>query len=281
MLVFIVPLKSSQVSNSWQQVCKLFERTLGSICQQTKQNFRVICVCHEKPEVNFSHPAVSYLQVDFPVPYWNKKTFVRTENHYQCVDKGRKMWLGLAEAQKFNPSHIMFVDADDCISKQIVEFVQQQDSNHNGWYFGQGYEYEEGKDTIFLRQQKFNQKCGTSYIFKFDLVFPQWVEFDAITRDYQRHQMFGKYLAERGTPLSPLAFPGSIYMTDNQENIWLQKSFFTQSDRPVKEQVKFMAGNFYKRLKSQKLSEQIRQEFGIVPLSARVFFKKPDKKVRR
>ncbi|MGD1921077.1 MAG: glycosyltransferase family 2 protein, partial [Pleurocapsa sp.] len=110
MFVFIVPLKSAQVSNSWQQVCQLFERTLRSICQQTNQNFQVICVCHEKPEIDFSHPSVSYLQVDFPIPYWNKKTFVRAENHNQCVDKGRKMWLGLAEAKMFDPSHIMFVD---------------------------------------------------------------------------------------------------------------------------------------------------------------------------
>ncbi len=273
MFVFIVPIKSAQVSNSWSQVCKLFERTLRSICQQTNQNFKVICVCHEKPEIDFIHPCVSYLQVDFPIPYWNKKNFVRSENHNQCVDKGRKMWLGLAEAKNFNPSHIMFVDADDCISNRIVEFVRQQDSDSNGWYCDQGYEYEEGKNTIFLRQQKFNQKCGTSYIFRFDLVFPQWIEFDAITRDYQRHQMFGKYLAEKGTPLDPLPFPGSIYMTDNQENIWLQKSFFTQGDRPVKEQVKFIVGDFYKRIKSQKLSEDIKQEFGIMPLHDKVLQK--------
>ncbi|MGD1921616.1 MAG: hypothetical protein ACFCAD_23620, partial [Pleurocapsa sp.] len=166
--------------------------------------------------------------------------------------------------------HVMFVDADDCISNRIVDFVNQQDSNCNGWYCDQGYEYEEGKDTIFLRQQNFNLKCGTSYIFRFDLVFPQWVEFEEITRDYQRHQMFGKYLAEKGSPLSSLPFPASVYMTDNQENIWLQKSFFTQKDRPIKEQMKFIVGDFYKKIKSQKLSNNIKQEFGIVPLSDKV-----------
>ena len=271
MFVFIVPLKSEQVSNSWQQVCRLFERTLRSICQQTNQNFQVICVCHEKPIINFTHPSVTYLQVDFPIPYWNKTTFVRAENHNQCVDKGRKMWLGLSEAKKYNPDYIMFVDADDCISNRLVEFVQQQGSNHNGWYFDQGYEYEEGNKTIFLRQQNFNQKCGTSYIFRFDLVFPQWVEFDAITRDYQRHQMFGKYLASQGTPLSPLPFPGSIYMTDNQENIWLQKDFFLQKDRPIRERIKFIIGDYYRKLKSQKLSPQTMQEFGLNPLANKMF----------
>ncbi|MEM8828048.1 MAG: glycosyltransferase family 2 protein [Cyanobacteria bacterium P01_G01_bin.19] len=273
MFVFIVPLKSARVSNCWQKVCKLFERTLRSICQQTNQDFKVICVCHEKPDIDFFHPAISYLQVDFPIPYWNKKTFIRAENHNQCVDKGRKMWIGLAKASLLNPTHIMFVDADDCISNQLVEFVHQQDYQHNGWYFNRGYEYEEGKDTIFLRQQNFNQKCGTSYIFRFDLVFPQWIEFEEITRDYQRHQMFGKYLAERGNPLTPLPFPGAIYMTDNQENIWLQKSFFTQVDRPIKEQVKFIAGDFYKKVRSQKLSAKIRQEFGLEPLSQKVMQK--------
>lgn len=266
MFVFIVPLKSSQVSNSWQQVCKLFERTLRSISQQTKQDFRVICVCHEVPEIEFEHPNVSYISVDFPIPYWNKESFVRAENHNQCVDKGRKMWLGLAEAAKYDPSYVMFVDADDCISNQIVEFVQQQDPTCNGWFFDRGYEYEEGSSQIYLRTKEFNQKCGTSYIFRFDLVYPQWVEFEAITRDYQRHQMFDKYLTEKGTPLTPLPFPGSIYMTDNQENIWLQKSFFVQKDRPLKEQFKFLAGDIYRKLKSQKLSPQLKAEFGIYEL---------------
>ena len=269
MLVFIVPIKSSQVSNSWSQVCKLFERTLRSICQQTNHNFRVICVCHERPEIEFTHPAVSYVEVDFPIPYWNKKVFVREENHNQYVDKGRKIWLGLAEAKKYDPDHIMFVDADDCVSNKIVEFVQGQEPHHNGWFFNQGYEYEEGSSKIYLRQKEFNQKCGTSYIFRFDLVFPQWVDFDSITRDYQSHQMFGKYLAERGTPLSPLPFPGSTYMTNNQENIWLQKRFFTQRDRPIKEQIKFLAGDFYKKMKSQKLSVTLQQEFGLYSLQER------------
>jgi hypothetical protein len=269
MIVFIVPIKSSQLSNSWEQVCKLFERTLRSICQQTHADFRVICVCHEKPEINFSYPHISYLEVDLPIPYWNKKIFVREEIGNQRVDKGRKLWLGLEEASKFNPSHVMFVDADDCISNRIVEFVKGQDPDRNGWFFARGYEYEENSDKIFLRRKEFNQKCGTSYIFKFDLVFPQWVEFDSITRDYQRHQMFGKYLADRGTPLSPLPFLGSIYVTDNQENIWVQKRFFTQKDRQFKEQIKFLAGGFYKKLRSQKLSAEIKQEFGLYSLQER------------
>ena len=66
--------------------------------------------------------------------------------------------------------------------------------------------------------------------------------------------------------LSPLPFPGSIYMTDNQENIWLRKSFFVQKDRPIIERTKFLLGDIYRNIKSQKIPAKIQQEFGIYNL---------------
>ena len=98
MLAFIIALKSSQVSSSWELVCKLFERTLKSVCNQTSTEYQVIVVCHEKPETQFNSPQISYVQVDFPIP---GETFASKDK-----DKMLKMQAGLLYVQKIHVSHV-------------------------------------------------------------------------------------------------------------------------------------------------------------------------------
>jgi hypothetical protein len=64
-LVFVIPLKSARVSNSWERVTQLFERCVKSVCNQTSPNFHVIVVCHEKPKIEFTHSHLTYITVDF------------------------------------------------------------------------------------------------------------------------------------------------------------------------------------------------------------------------
>ncbi len=35
MLVFVIPLQSKAVSNSWKKISQLFEKCIQSVCQQT------------------------------------------------------------------------------------------------------------------------------------------------------------------------------------------------------------------------------------------------------
>ena len=167
MLVFIIPLKSAKISDSWEHISQLFERTIRSVCNQTSSEFRVIVVCHEKPDIKFKHPNVFYLQVDFPPPTWenNNGYFSRR------LDKQKKIFVGLSYACRFNPTHVMFVDADDCVSKHLAKFVSQN-PDCNGWMFGKGYDYVDGRKFIFLRRKGFYGRCGTSSIVKYDLVAP-------------------------------------------------------------------------------------------------------------
>ena len=67
MITFLVPVKSSRVSKSWDLFSNLFERTLKSITNQTSDNFRVVVICHEKPITDFEHPNVEYIHVDFRI----------------------------------------------------------------------------------------------------------------------------------------------------------------------------------------------------------------------
>lgn len=257
MLVFIIPLKSSQVSASWQHVCRLFERTLRSVCNQTSSEFRVIVVCNERPNLAFNHPHLTYIEVNFPVP---AKDFVSREK-----DKLRRMLVGLTHARNMNPSHIMFVDADDCVSKYLVEFVSKN-SHENGWFLGRGYEYREDIQLLKIRKRNFHLKTNTSHIIKFDLLASDLsMKLDDVRHENYilQHRYTVNILKSRGISLEPLPFIGVIYSVDNGENIWSQEKLFWTGDIGLKELVQFYGGKIRQFFIARPFTDYIREEFGI------------------
>ena len=69
MLCFIIALKSKKVSNNWETVSKLFETSLRSAYQQIDSDFKIIVVCHEMPQLQYSYNnRVEFINVDFPPP---------------------------------------------------------------------------------------------------------------------------------------------------------------------------------------------------------------------
>lgn len=253
MLVFVVPLKSSQVSQSWEQVSRLFERTLKSVFNQTSADFRVIVVCHEKPQIVFTHPRVTYIEVDFPPPEPDYKS--------KSLDKGRKILWGLVHAKQFSPSHIMIVDADDCVSKHLAEFVNQNQES-NGWFVNQGYVYQTGTKLVYLRRKAFNKLCGTSNIIRYSLLrLPPDVnqDYPEFNYFYDNHKDLETALEKQGNPLAPLPFIGSVYIVGNQENIYLHNSslFLEQNkNKGIIWKIKYF-------LNFRLLTKSIREEFGL------------------
>jgi hypothetical protein len=221
MLIFIVPLKSKEVSKSWANTCQLLERSLYSICNQTDLRFKVIVVCSTRPEIQFDHPNIEYLEVDFDVP----KTYSEKE-----LDKGRKVVRGLLYARDFSPSHIMVVDADDCISCNLVKYVNEN-SNASGWVLNNGYVYQEDSHFIYYRKSHFYSWCGTCNIIKFDACpLPdkdvKFSEDIALYYSGKNHANIKEDLKKQGYLLEALPFVGAVYIIGNGENIY-QKGFST------------------------------------------------------
>ncbi|NJR49052.1 MAG: glycosyltransferase family 2 protein [Leptolyngbyaceae cyanobacterium CSU_1_3] len=144
-LVFLVPLRSAWSAKSWVTVCNLLERTLRSICNQTLPSFHVLIVCHDRPILSDQYNNTEYVEVDYPAP---KQPISVSDGD---LDKARKLWTGIQYAQKFANPYLMFMDADDCVSKNIVEFIAQQPQS-NGWYISKGYQYREGSWLIQYRK---------------------------------------------------------------------------------------------------------------------------------
>lgn len=253
MLLFVIPLKSAKVSQSWELVSKLFERTLKSVCNQTSSDFKVIVVCHEKPQIEFDRPNIIYLEVDFPVPAPDFKA--------KSLDKGRKILWGLFHGRQFNPSHTTIVDADDCVSKHLAAFVNQHPQS-NGWFINKGYVYQTGSKFIYLRKKAFNKLCGTCNIIRYDLHdFPDDItqDYPEINQYYDRHRDVEDKMAQKGKPLQELPFIGAIYIVGNQENIYLRDSSLfldKNKDKGIFWKIKYFF-NF------RILTASIRQEFGL------------------
>lgn len=214
MFVFIVPVKSAQLSSDWKTFSKLFERALKSICNQKSQNFKVVVSCHELPEIEYQNDAVVYHQVDFDPPKltgdWDEDVKLKEG------DKAKKLTQGYARAAEFSPDYIMVVDADDLISNNIVSYVEKNKKDSpKGWYVKKGYYYREGAKYLFVNTKSFYKLCGSCLILRSD-VFPQVLVEEPFYQYFHRL----KALPD-GSPLNPLPFAGALYSMGNGENHYM------------------------------------------------------------
>lgn len=259
MIVFIVPLKSKQISKDWTRVSKLVERCIGSLCNQTSGKFKVIVVCHEQPDCYTNNPSIHFAHADFSPPQ------IEGENAVNLMDKdkNKKMWLGVEYASKFDPSHIMFVDADDCVSCHIAEFVSHH-PHANGWFFDSGYVYKDGSKRVFYKKKDFYWLSGTSHIIKYALLQDEALASIYMSSDSALHQHIVEVMEERNTPLCPLPFPGAVYIAENGENIYQgttpkpELSFFF-----FKELLLNYPRKFRTLIASQELNKSILNEFSL------------------
>jgi len=109
--------------------------------------------------------------------------------------------------------HVMIVDADDFISKNLVGFVCSN-PDHTGWYLSEGYAYQEDSKLLFLCVN-FNMLCGTSHIIRADLYELPASQEDAsetyIKQMLGSHVFIAEHLKTLGNELSPLPFAGAVY----------------------------------------------------------------------
>ena len=266
MLVFIIPIKSAKISRSWSLSNRLFERCLRAICRQTSTAFRVVVVCNEKPDIQFHHPHVHYIEVDFPPPYPEPEEVRTTGYEYgysryiarQNADKALKIQTGLDYAARYHPTHSMVVDADDCVSSRLAEFVGANPQS-DGWYFKRGYMYPEGGRFLYFNVANFHQICGSSVIIAYGLRQEMFSN-----PDYYEHT-FDEIPA--GAALTPLPFPGAVYSMANGDNIYMssetkQQIHGTLLKRVFSREI-FALGRKLLKYRPALLTAALRREFGI------------------
>lgn len=230
MLMFITSLRHLDNCNSstFDSVLNLLESTLRSICAQTDKRFQVLVVCNEVPKLGFQHPAIKYVAVNLPSPSTLRKAAIGMDA--LRLDRGCKYLIGLQNSQYYQPSHIMFFDADDYVSNRLAEFVANNQTE-NGWFFKQGYLYDRTVNTLGMLDN-FHMYCGTSHVVRSGLysiqgVLPytpsqnlilEFVEEHYLIYFLGSHRWITTHFAQKNKPLQPLPFPGAIYHVGHGEN---------------------------------------------------------------
>ncbi|HEY1266853.1 MAG TPA: glycosyltransferase family 2 protein [Candidatus Binatia bacterium] len=261
MLAFVVPLKSRRVAKSWDYVSQLFERTLRSICNQMSPAFKVFVICHEKPQIDFQHPAVSYLSVDFPVPGFSDHPALN-------LDKYRKLIVGFRAARESGATHVIEVDADDCVSNRLAAVVARE-TGRAGWYFDSGYIYREGSGRIYRKGRHFYEWCGTSNIVRVDLLeLPEILERGQGSR-LLGHSRLRQRFTDRMTPLVALPFPGAVYVRIERGEANHHRGMIPLMLRHQPSWILHQAEQCVLELfGSTHLTPRIAAEFGLYPINA-------------
>jgi hypothetical protein len=149
-------------------------------------------------------------------------------------DKWRKVRIGLLAASGLAPCHLMIMDADDLASNRLAGHVALNPTSH-GWYFDQGWMYDNNSHFILKRWRDFDKVCGSSSIIRFNAEdFPKIEKTPNVILDFG-HSVIREAMVRRGTPLKPLPFAGAIYVLNTGENDsgfslknWRSKKIFLQ-----------------------------------------------------
>ena len=226
MLAFITTLRHPQNSVDYGRVEMLLRETLHSVAQQTSDEYVIIIVGNQRPRFELPE-RTHFVPVEFPPPA--PPTGAKTAREPFVWDKGTKLGIGLIEAQKYSPTHVMIFDADEFVHRDLAGFVHER-PHHSGWVIREGWMYSRSRNS-YVRQDGFNRTCGTSFIIPFG-AYEVPVELTVSASQHEVAEGFGdrlstimgahrdavKWHQERGRELATFPYRAVVYHVDTGEN---------------------------------------------------------------
>ncbi|WP_157014534.1 galactosyl transferase [Mesorhizobium xinjiangense] len=213
LLTFIVPVRHQDNARDWDLLRTNLAQTVRSISNQTNGDWRGLVVANQGADLPDLPDGFDVVRVDFPPNDMHEMGAASLDEVYEAfrADKGRRVLMGMLAAP--DSRYFMIVDDDDFVSSRIVQHVAD-DPEANGWTIERGYIWDDG-GKILLEYDGFDRVCGTSLIVRADLYgVPDRFEdasLDWIKSMLGSHVRIADILAERGTPLAALPFPGAVY----------------------------------------------------------------------
>ncbi|BES72591.1 hypothetical protein RE428_36090 [Marinobacter nanhaiticus D15-8W] len=236
-LTFVIPLISPKASKDWQCVLDRLDETARSIenIANECQAIRAIVVATQDAVLRPLPTCFDIVRTDLPPPavsVFRGECDERVRKDALFWDKGYKTALGMIHAKQRGSTFVMGVDADDLLSKRILDLVRD-DTDAFGWYISKGWILPlNSKWGILL--QDFHNWCGTYAIVRTDILplhdSVEEMHPEIVKSLFGNHRELIPYLEHQKRPLKPIDFHAAVYRVDNPSGNFgrrnLRSSFF-------------------------------------------------------
>ena len=217
--VFAVPLRPRRGCTDWQIVQQRLRHTIRSIRGSVDKNYLIVLACHDRPDLDPGED-VQLLNAPFgPAP----------NPEQGAQDKGRKLRLigaWLREHLSAEAAHVMFLDSDDLVHRELVQFVRRA-AVRCCYSIERGYMYDCRTGVLELRSRRFFALCGSSFIGCFERgELPQsWDDLESPFAQFgvyplhRGHQHYASVAAELGKQVQTIPFPAVTYVVNHGDNL--------------------------------------------------------------
>jgi len=219
---YVIPLKSSRVSEDWSATSALLTGTLQSLLNQSDERYKIVVVCHERPILEEKLLSrIDIIECDFELHRKNHEGKISNYKQIDYIlDKNRKLSQGLKHLSDLNASYYMVLDADDLIHTDLTKYILN--TNHpNGYIIHKGYEYYAAFNTCIDRDDM-DHLCGsTAIINQRQIVIPEVVTdstMSAFPWCFLSHSDFEGFYADRNKPLLSIPFQSVMYKLGHGQN---------------------------------------------------------------
>jgi len=163
-VAFLIPFASRRIKSKWETACAHLRQTLKSIQNSSSGNYRVVVAGHEAPSFDVGFDSRFYfLSLNHPIPCHDNYMVA------QVLDKLTKIAAAWNYVKStWNPKYVMKLDADDFISSQLVDWLENS-GGEPGYLIKQGWLWRSGSRYLIQRTEYFDRECGSCLITRSDL----------------------------------------------------------------------------------------------------------------
>lgn len=207
-----IPLLSRRIAKDWAKIEGLLSRTLVSILNQTDQDFEVVIVCHEPPDVpEMADPRITVHSVDFDIPYftWEME-----------LDRLRKLEVIGSLHRERGAGTLLLVDGDDLIASTLVADIKA--ARTKAVLIGTGYRFNYTSKRL-IKLPRFWKRCGSCAAVTWteaEIAAVPFTDRHSVFHQFvdTRHHAWDRFIASRGWSCRLLSKPSAMYVVNHGQN---------------------------------------------------------------
>jgi hypothetical protein len=219
---FAISFKPRSACTDWDEAQANLRRTIRSALGAAALGGAgtVVVACHDEPELGELEDAAYVLRVPFAEPA------DRWEGIQDKARKRRFIGAWLRRTLVDDETYVMFLDADDLVHTDLVEYVLAH--AQGSYVVDRGYILDLASGLLWHRQEGFHHTCGSSFICRFARdEFPSSWE-DAASPfgqfgtppDQRGHEEYDAVATGLGRPPAQIPFPAVVYTVNHTESLF-------------------------------------------------------------